>query len=499
MTVAERSTWVAGSALGFGPDQPRRMLIGGQWAEGETGETIDVVDPSTGTMIAAIQRGGASDVNRAVAAARAAFEDGDWNKLNGTARERLMHRLADLVEAHADEFALLEALDGGKPLATARQADVLGSVARLRYVAGWAPRLHGHHFDPALPLDMHCYTRREACGVAGLIVPWNFPLAMAISKLGDALAAGCTVVLKPSELTSLATLRLGELIAQAGIPDGVVNIVTGYGAEVGQALADHDDVDKISFTGSTRVGKQLVRSAAGNLKRLTLELGGKSPAIVFADADPEFAVRGVLRNFTYNSGQICAAGSRVFIHRSLYDRFVADLADAASSIPLGPATAPATQMGPLVSKEQQDRVAGYIAGGVEAGATIVIGGKPTTSEGYFLAPTILADTQPDMAVRREEIFGPVATVTPFDDDNLAALAREANDTEYGLSSYVYTRDLATAHRAARLIRAGTVRVNAAALDHMMPFGGYKQSGWGRENGQEGVLSFTELKTVIMAL
>lgn len=499
MILPDTSSWTEGSQLAFGAERSRRMLIGGRWIESESGETIDVVDPSSGRSIATIQRGGASDVDRAVSAARSAFEDSEWSAINGTGRERLMHRLADLIEAHADEFALLEALDGGKPLATARQADVLGSVARLRYIAGWAPRLHGDHFEPAAALEMHCYTRREACGVAGLIVPWNFPLAMAVAKLGDALAAGCTTVLKPSELTSLATLRLGELIADAGFPDGVVNIVTGYGGEVGQALADHGGVDKISFTGSTRVGKQLVRSAAGNLKRLTLELGGKSPAIVFADADIELALRGVLRNFTYNSGQICAAGSRVFVHRKLYDRFVTDLAAAASAIHVGAATDPATQMGPLVSAAQCNRVMAFIEDGREAGATVVTGGEPAGSEGYFFRPTILADTSPEMAVRREEIFGPVATVTPFDDDSLAALAREANDTDYGLSSYIYTRDLSTAHRTARLIRAGTVRVNGAALDHMMPFGGYKQSGWGRENGQEGVMSFTELKTVMMAI
>lgn len=497
--MQDASSWTDGLQLAFGADQPRRMLIGGRWLESYSGQSIAVVDPSTASPIASIQRGTAADVDRAVAAARAAFEGGEWPAMNGTARERLMHKLADLIETNSAEFALLEALDGGKPIAAAHQADVLGSVARLRYAAAWAPRLNGQNIEPAVPLDMHCYTRREACGVAGLIVPWNFPLAMAVSKLGDALAAGCTVVLKPSELTSLATLRLGELIGEAGFPDGVVNIVTGYGSEAGQALADHAGVDKISFTGSTRVGKQLVRSAAGNLKRLTLELGGKSPAIVFADADLDLSVRGVLRNFTYNSGQICAAGSRIFVHRAVYEPFLVALADAASAVRVGPATEDFTEMGPLVSEAQRDRVRDYIAGAVESGATVVAGGAMTETEGYFHRPTILADTRPDMAVRREEIFGPVATISPFEGDEFAAVIREANDTDYGLSSYIYTRDLSAAHRTARLIRAGTVRINGAALDHTMPFGGYKQSGWGRENGCEGVLSFTELKTVMIAL
>ncbi|WP_420144132.1 aldehyde dehydrogenase family protein [Sphingobium sp.] len=481
-------------------DNPRMLLIGGQWVACSTGQTIPVLDPSTGRQVATLQRGGAEDVDMAVAAARKAFETGPWRQCNGVMREQMMRRLADIMEAHCDELALLEAIDGGKPIAVARQVDVLGNIARLRYAAGWAPRLIGDSFEPAINAPMHCFSTREAIGVAGLIVPWNFPLGMAISKMADALAAGCTMVLKPSELTSLATLRMGELIGQAGFPDGVVNIVTGFGAEAGQALADHRDVDKLSFTGSTAVGKRLLQAATGNLKRLTLELGGKSPAIVFADADSDVSVRGVLRNFTYNSGQICAAGSRVFVHRSIYDSFTDRLAKAADGIRVGPATATGTEMGPLISRSQQDRVNGYIAGGVADGAQIVTGGGHAAQDGgYFIRPTILANSRANMAIRKEEIFGPVATISPFDDDDLVAIAAEANDTEYGLSAFIYTRNLSKAHQMARLIRAGTVRVNGAGLDYTMPFGGYKQSGWGRENGQEGVLSFTELKTVMMAL
>lgn len=498
--MIEQPSWTRGDMLAEAvAATPRRLLIDGRWEASSQGETIDVTDPSTGTVVAAIQRGTGTDVDRAVAAARRAFDQGPWRRLKGKDRERLMIRLADLMEKHCDELALLESIDGGKPVSVARQVDVLGNAARLRYAAGWAMRIFGETFEPAQASDTLSFTIREPIGVAGLIVPWNFPLGMAVAKMADALAAGCTIVLKPSELTSLATLRLGELVQAAGFPDGVVNIVTGYGHEVGQRLAEHPDVDKISFTGSTAVGKILLKAAAGNLKRLTLELGGKSPAIVFGDADLDIAVQGVLRNFTYNSGQICAAGSRAFVHRAVYDRFTAALSAKAASLRVGAGVCSDTDMGPLISQTQLDRVSSYISGGIAEGAELVTGGGRRAGGGYFIEPTILANTTADMAVRREEIFGPVITVTPFEDDDLDALARDANDTEYGLSAYVYTRDLSTAHRMARLISAGNVRVNGAGLDFTMPFGGFKQSGWGRENGREGVMAYTEMKTVMIAL
>ncbi len=477
----------------------RSLFIGGQWRDGQSGESIPVFDPSSGRQVAHITRGGPDDVNRAVLAARAAFDTGPWGRMNGAARAQLMLRLADLIEENCDELALLETIDGGKPLAMARQVDVMGAVAKLRYVAGWATRIYGETFEPVQPGLYHTFTVREPVGVAGLIVPWNFPLTMAVSKMSEALAAGCTAVIKPAEQTSLATLRMADLIAAAGFPAGVVNIVTGYGREAGQALAEHPLVDKLSFTGSTAVGKTLVQAVSGNLKRLTLELGGKSPAIVFGDADFEVAVRSVLRNFCYNAGQICAAGSRVYVHRSLYDRFVAELSSQAQSLQIGPGIEPGTQLGPLISDRQLERVSRYIEEGVSGGATIVSGGKRFGSEGYFIEPTILAGTRADMPVRREEIFGPVAAVMPFEENDLDAIAREANDTEYGLCAYIHTRDLSLAHRMTRLLRAGTIRVNAAGLDYTMPFGGFKQSGWGRENGRDGVLAFTELKTVIMGI
>lgn len=477
----------------------RGIFIGGDWRETRGEHAIDVVDPSTGGTVAALTAAGGGEVDAAVAAARRAFDDGGWGRTGGAERARLILRLADIIETHADELALLEAIDGGKPLRMARMVDVGGSIERLRYAAGAATRMNGEAIRPVSAPNALAYTIHEPVGVAGLIVAWNFPLMMAVSKMSDALAAGCTVVVKPSENTSLSTLRLAELAREAGFPDGVINVVTGLGGVVGQALAEHPGVDKISFTGSTAVGKRLIAASAGNLKRLTLELGGKSPAFVFADADMDVAITGVFRNIYYNSGQVCAAGSRVYAHRSVYDRLVAGLVAKAEALRVGPALAEGTEMGPLVSQAHFDRVANYADGARAAGATVLTGGSRIDRPGFFMQPTILADTDAAMAVRREEIFGPVLCVTPFDDDDLEALAREANATEYGLSAYIYTTNLNTAHRMARLIRAGLVRINAGALDMAVPFGGYKQSGWGRENGTPGWQAYTELKSVVVPL
>ena len=494
------SAWTHGPSIAANVSQrPRRMLIGDQWRESVSGDTIPVIDPATERQVAAIQRGGRADVDLAVASARQALERGPWPQMNGAVRAKLLWKLADLVEQHRDELAMLETLDNGKPLLIAQTVDVTAAAEKLRYASGWATKITGQTLSPLTPGDSHAFTLREPVGVAALIVPWNFPLMSAVSKLADALAAGCTTVLKPSEQTSLSALRLGELIQSAGFPDGVVNIITGYGPEAGLALAEHPGVDKVSFTGSTAVGRKLLGAAMGNLKRITLELGGKSPAIVFADADFEVACKGVLRNIFANAGQMCTAGSRVYAERPIYERLLVELAAHAQALQIGPGIRPDTQMGPLVSKQQLDRVAAYVSGAVEAGAALVTGGRRHGPVGFFIEPTILADTTAAMPVRREEIFGPVLCITPFDGDDLDALVHEANDTDYGLSAYVYTMSLRRAHLMSRSLKAGLVRVNAAPFDMTVPFGGYKLSGWGRENGLDGILEFTELKSVVMAL
>ncbi len=479
-------------------ERPLPLLIGGKWIQAQSEETIAVIDPSSGAEVARIARGGPADVDLAVAAARRAL-DGSWSAMTGHARAKLLWRLAELIDEHREEFAMLETIDGGKPIAATRTSDAVGAAEKLRYLAGWAGKIGGETVELTAPGLNHAFTLREPVGVAGLIVPWNFPLVMAVSKLGCALAAGCTAVLKPAEQTSLATLRLGELIGEAGFPDGVVNIVTGYGPEAGQAIADHRGVDKLSFTGSVATGKHLLAACAGNLKRLTLELGGKSPAFIFGDADFDRAVDGVFRNIFYNAGQICAAGSRAYVHHSLYDRMVGALVERAEALRVGAATDPATELGPLVSQAQLDRVSGYVESGLAEGAAVAVGGERHGETGFFFRPTILTDTNGAMAVRREEIFGPVLCIQRFDGETLDALTAEANATEFGLSAFVYTRDLSLAHQMARRIKAGVVRVNGGMVDHALPFGGYKASGWGRENGREGVLGFTELKSVVMAL
>ena len=494
------NSWVSKQALSDEiKAKPRKLFVGGAWVESGCNAAIPVVDPAIGQKIAQIARGTRADVDLAVAAARKAFETGPWPRLNGLERSKLLLKLADLIEQRRDEFGLLETLDVGKPLSASINVDVAGAVEKLRYSAGWATRISGKTFQPFIPGDYHAFTLREPVGVCGLISAWNFPLGMAVAKMADALAAGCAVVLKPSEVTSLTTLRLGELIQEAGFPQGVVNIVTGYGPEVGQAIAEHSGVDKVSFTGSTAVGKKLIAACGGNMKRLTLELGGKSPAVVLSDADFDIAVQGVFRNIFYNAGQICAAGSRAFVHKSLYDKLVTALAERASDMRIGAGVDPTTELGPLVSEKQLERVIGYVSGGVDEGAKVVVGGKRHGNVGYFMQPTILADTDRTRKVRRDEIFGPVLCITPIEDDDLDHLAIEANDTDYGLSAFVYTRDLTKAHRMVKKIKAGVVRVNGAGIDFTVPFGGYKQSGWGREQGEEGLLTFTELKSVVMAL
>ncbi len=478
----------------------RKMLINGDWVDAADGATFETIDPSTGEGLADIARGDAEDIDRAVRAARKALT-GPWSRLSPSDRGRIIHRLGDLVAEHADELAELDSLDNGKPVGVAKAADCALAADLFWYMAGAATRLNGGTINPSVPYmpdaEFHAYTLREPVGVVGQIIPWNFPLLMAAWKLGPALATGCTVVLKPAEQTPLSALRLAELASEAGIPDGVLNVVTGYG-EAGAALAAHPDVDKVAFTGSTEVGKLIVQAAAGNLKRLSLELGGKSPNIIFSDADVDAAIAGAAQGIFFNQGEVCSAGSRLYIQADQFDRVVEGVSEAARQIKVGRGLDADTDMGPLVSEEQFERVTGYLNRGAAEGARATTGGHAIDGAGYFVEPTVLVDAHHGNAVVDEEIFGPVIAAMPFDD--IDDLATKANDSIYGLAAGVWTKDISRAHKLAKRIKAGTVHLNTYhVFAAELPFGGYKQSGWGREMGAEVLNNYMETKTVITQL
>jgi len=482
---------------------PKKLLINGRWVAAASGKSFEVRNPATGAVIARVAEGEKADVDLAVQAARRAFETGPWPAMTPSERGKLVWRIGELIGKYNDELAEIEALDNGKPMGVAKVADVPLAADIFQYMAGWTTKIEGK----TIPLSVlytpgaqyHSYTRPEPIGVVGQIIPWNFPLLMAAWKLAPALATGCTIVLKVAEETPLSALRLGEILHEAGLPDGVVNIITGFGETAGAALAAHPDVDKVAFTGSTEVGRLIVQAAARDLKHVSLELGGKSPNIILKDADLEVAIPGAANAIFFNHGQCCCAGSRLYVHDSIFDKVVDGVAAQAKSIKLGPGLDPASQMGPMVSETQRNRVCGYLESGKKEGAKAVAGGKAREGSGYFIEPTVFVDIKPNMKIVQEEIFGPVVTVAPFKEPN-DDLVRAANDTIYGLAAGIWTRDISKAHALAARLKSGTVWINCYNIfDAALPFGGYKQSGWGREMGEAVLENYLNTKAVTVGL
>ena len=473
-----------------------KLLIDGQWRDSLSGKTFETINPATEEVIAHIAEGDAADIDLAVKAARKAFDTGPWRTMDARDRGKLMYKLADLIEENVDELAELETLDNGKPLNESRHADLPLVIDCIRYYAGYADKIHGQ----TIPIrgNFFCYTKREPVGVAGQIIPWNFPMLMVAWKWGPALAAGCTIVLKPAEQTPLSALRLGELAMEAGFPNGVINIVNGFGETAGASLVRHPGVDKIAFTGEGSTAKIIMKSAADSIKRITMELGGKSPNIVFEDADIDAAINGAVLGLYLNQGQCCCAGSRLFVQESIYDKFVETLAAKVQERKLGDPFHPETEQGPQVDQAQFDKIMSYIAKGKAQGARCVAGGERFGNKGYFIKPTVFADVKDDMAIATDEIFGPVLSVIKF--KTIEEVIHRANTTDYGLAAAVWTRDIGKAHAIAGRVRAGTVWVNCYdVFDAAAPFGGFKHSGIGRELGEKGLENYTEHKTVTIAL
>jgi acyl-CoA reductase-like NAD-dependent aldehyde dehydrogenase len=478
---------------------PGKLLINGQWAEG-SGHGFDTVNPATGEVLTHIAEASERDVDQAVSAARKAFDDtaGPWRKMSASERGKVLWRIADLVEKNIDELAELETLDNGKPIFESRYVDMPMVADVFRYYAGWATKIHGETVNTFN--NAFTYTLRDPVGVVGAIVAWNFPLLLASWKLGPALACGNTVVLKPAEQTPLTALRFGELCLEAGLPPGVLNIVTG-GPETGAALVKHPGIDKVAFTGSTSVGKEIMRSSAETLKRVTLELGGKSPNIVFSDSNMDAAVKGAVNGIFYGKGEVCCAGSRLFVEKKVEDEFTTKLIEYTKKIRLGDPLDPKTRLGAIVSEKQMQTVLSYIESGKKEGATLLAGGKRASvngDHGYFIEPTVFGGVKNDMTIAQEEIFGPVLATLSFDD--LDQVAELANKNIYGLAAAIWTNDIKKAHQLSRRLKAGTVWINTYGLmDAALPFGGYKQSGFGRELGMHAIEHYTELKTVWMNL
>ena len=485
------------AALEFLKSAPKKLLIGGKWVPSRSGKTFETINPANEEVLGLVAEGDKADVDEAVKAARKAFEDGKWPGMSPHERTRALLKIAELIDKHADELAELETLDNGKSIFESKNIDIPMAAETFRYYAGWASKFYGET-NPS-NASMFNYTLREPVGVCGQIIPWNFPLLMASWKLAPALACGNTVILKPAEQTPITALRLGELIMEAGLPEGVVNIVTGFGPTAGGAIAAHPDIDKVAFTGSTEVGKEILKASAGNLKHVSLELGGKSPNIIFPDADMQQAVFGSMMGIFINQGQVCCAGSRIFVQEGMYDQFTDMLSQFAQGMTVGDPLDPNTRVGPLVSKEQYDRVTGYLALGKKEGATVKLGGERGSQEkGYYVKPTVFTNVKNSMRIAREEIFGPVAAAIPFKDENDAVL--QGNDTLYGLAAAVWTKDISRAHTIARKLKAGTVWVNTyGMLDPISSFGGYKQSGFGRELGKHSIELYTQIKSVYVKL
>lgn len=473
-----------------------QLLIDGKWVDAISGKTFSTINPATEEVIAEVAEGDAADIDLAVKAARKAFESGPWSKMDARDRGRLIYRLADLIEENIEELAALESLDNGKPIRDSRAADLPLVIDCLRYYAGWADKIEG----TTIPIrgNHFCYTRREPLGVAGQIIPWNFPLLMVAWKWAPALTAGCTIVMKPAEQTPLSCLRLAELALEAGIPPGVINVVPGYGPTAGAALVKHPDVDKIAFTGEDATAKIIMADAAATLKRLTFELGGKSPNVVFADCDLDAAVAGAEFGLFFNQGQCCCAGSRLFVEESVHEEFVAKIVAKAAARKLGDPLNPETTQGPQVDRAQMEKILSYIQKGTDAGAKCVTGGSRFGSKGYFVEPTVFDHVTDEMSIATDEIFGPVLSILPF--KNVEEVVARANNTHFGLAAAVWTSDVKKAHLMASRIKAGTVWVNCYdVFDAAAPFGGFKRSGIGRELGAAGLASYTELKTVTMNL